>query len=47
MAANIEKLVSCLSEMKAVYLKNPTEAVRSQEFIFKLHNYCIEELETQ
>lgn len=44
MPANIEKLVSCLSEMKAVYLKNPTEAVRSQEFIFKLHNYCIEEL---
>ena len=45
MPANMEKLVNCLSEMKSIYLNNPIEAVRSQEFIFKLHNYCIEEME--
>jgi N-methylhydantoinase A/oxoprolinase/acetone carboxylase beta subunit len=33
-----------LSEMQALYEKNPQKAIRSQDFIKKLHNYCILEL---
>lgn len=45
MPADIPKLIDCLADMKATYLANPTAAVRGQTFIFKLHRYCVEELQ--
>ncbi len=44
MPANITKLIQCLDEMKAIYLADPTAAVRSQSFIRCLHRYCVDEL---
>lgn len=44
MPADMEKLTHCLTSMKSIYLSNPTAAVRSQTFIYQLHQYCIEEL---
>lgn len=44
MPADITKLVSCLTRMKAIYLSDPTAAVRGQTFIYELHKYCVEEL---
>ena len=44
MPANINRLIDCLANMKAIYLADPTAAVRSQRFIFELHKYCVEEL---
>lgn len=38
-------LIECLQKMKAVYLKDPIVAVRSQSFINILHDFCIAELE--
>ena len=46
MPANIQKLLSCLVNMKEVYLADPTTAVRSQTFIYQLHKYCVEELDS-
>lgn len=44
MPADILKLQKCLSDMKNTYLKDPINAVRSSSFIYKLHEYCVEEL---
>ncbi len=44
MPANINNLISCLANMKSIYLNNPTVAVRSQAFIYQLHEYCVDEL---
>jgi hypothetical protein len=44
MPADILKLYDCLQDMKETYLTNPTSSVRSQKFINKLHDYCIDEL---
>lgn len=44
MPADINKLISCLANMKKIYLTDPTAAVRSQKFIFQLHEYCVDEL---
>lgn len=46
MPANMKKLVDCLASMKATYLAAPTVAVRNQSFIYQLHKYCVEELDT-
>lgn len=45
MAANIKKLIACLTVMKRKYLADPTVAVRGQGFINTLHDYCADELE--
>ncbi len=45
MPADINKLVTCLTNMKATYLADPTAAVRSSTFIYQLHKYCVEELD--
>ena len=44
MPADIEKLKTCLSEMKDTYLNDPTAAVRGSAFINRLHEYCESEL---
>ena len=44
MSADISKLIDYLSRMKAIYLADPTAAVRGQTFIYELHKYCVEEL---
>ena len=44
MPADIQKLITCLTNMKATYLSAPTAAVRGQTFIYQLHKYCVEEL---
>ena len=44
MPADISKLIACLARMKAIYLADPTAAVRGQTFIYELHKYCVEEL---
>jgi hypothetical protein len=44
MPANMPELVSCLDEMKKIYLGDPTISVRSSNFIFPLHRYCIKQL---
>src|SRR3989338_5374032 len=44
MAYNKEKLNQTLSEMKETFLADPNTAVRGQNFIKQLHEYCIAEL---
>lgn len=44
MPADIKKLIVCLDDMKTTYLAAPTAAVRNQSFIYRLHEYCAEEL---
>lgn len=44
MPADLGNLVTCLANMKATYLADPTAAVRGQTFIYQLHKYCVEEL---
>ncbi len=44
MPADMQKLVSCLAQMKATYLADATVAVRGQTFIYQLHKYCVDEL---
>ena len=44
MAYNRKKLNRTLSEMKKIFLTDPKLAVRGQNFIKKLHDYCAEEL---
>ncbi|MCQ2603721.1 MAG: hypothetical protein MJ215_01570 [Spirochaetia bacterium] len=44
MPADMRQLINCLSEMKKIYLNNPTEAVRGSSFIYKLHEYCVMQL---
>ena len=44
MPANMQKLITCLAQMKATYLENPTAAVRGSTFIYHLHRYCVEML---
>ena len=44
MPADMNKLVSVLADMKSIYLKDPDGAVRSSKFIYKLHEYCVDEL---
>ena len=44
MPANINRLIDCLTRMKAIYLADPTASVRGQTFIYELHKYCVEEL---
>jgi len=39
-----QELISCLQQMKMIYLSNPEASVRSQSFINVLHDYCITEL---
>jgi hypothetical protein len=39
-----QTLITCLQQMKAIYLDAPTSSVRSQAFIDPLHDYCISEL---
>ena len=45
MPADIDNLISCLADMKEIYLANPNAAVRGQTFIFQLHKYCVVELQ--
>lgn len=45
MPADMDKLVDCLAQMKATYIADPTAAVRGATFIYKLHKFCVEELE--
>jgi hypothetical protein len=44
MPANIQNLMSCLVEMKQVFLNDPMVSVKGQKFINLLHDYCIDEL---
>ena len=44
MPADMNKLISCLANMKETYLADPTAAVRGQTFISQLHKYCVDEL---
>lgn len=44
MPARIDKLIECLTDMKSTYLHDPTGAVRSSDFIYHLHKYCVNEL---
>jgi hypothetical protein len=44
MAYNKELLDLTLNEMKQVFLADPNTAVRGQNFIKKIHEYCIQEL---
>ena len=44
MPADINALISCLAAMKDTYLSNPVSAIRSSNFIYQLHKYCVDEL---
>ncbi len=44
MPANIDNLIECLTNMKDIYLSNPTTSVRNSNFIYHLHQYCVDEL---
>lgn len=44
MSYNPEKLTNTLIDMKRIFSSDPVAAVRSQSFIKRLHQYCIEEL---
>lgn len=44
MPINLNTLETTLTEMKAVFQTNPVAAIRGQNFIKLLHNYCIQEL---
>ena len=44
MPANMSELTTCLANMKNIYLSDTTASVRSSEFIFPLHRYCINQL---
>lgn len=47
MAYNKKLLDQTLAEMKQVFLSDPNTAVRGQNFIKKIHDYCIEELKAR
>lgn len=47
MAYNEEALNSVLTDMKATFEEDPNKAVRGQNFIKQLHDYCIEELKAR
>ncbi len=44
MPANMTELINCLTNMKEIYLNDPVASVRGSNFIFPLHQYCIEQL---
>lgn len=44
MSIDHEKLIQCMTEMKKIYLNDPTASVRSSSFITTLHDFCVDEL---
>ena len=44
MSINQERLNNTLQDMRDTFLANPNKAIRGQNFIKKLHDFCIEEL---
>lgn len=44
MPADMTALTNCLANMKQIYLDDPEASVRGSNFIFPLHQYCIQQL---